>query len=134
MNAAPDVLSQRIDKWLWCSRIFKTRSLASKFVASGQIRILRHEESLRVEKASFLLKPGDQISFLRNERIYVFEVTALATRRGPAKEAQLLYEDHSSPPEPKEKSKPGMLVREKGMGRPTKKDRRAIDAILNKEI
>ena len=132
MNSALNQSSpqcQRIDKWLWCARFYKSRSLAAKIVSSGAVRLQRSDQTVRIEKPSALVQPNDQLSFLRGDRLTVVEVRALATRRGPASEAQTLYLDLSPPPSPKAPSENKPFAREKGLGRPTKRDRRAIDAI-----
>jgi len=120
--------SQRIDRWLWCARLFKTRTLAAKFVSDGNVRLTRNDDSIRVQKPSFAVREKDTLVFSRNDRLRIIRVMALAGRRGPASEAQALYEDQSPPPEQK-KTAPGTPSRDKGMGRPTKKDRRALDAL-----
>lgn len=91
--------SQRIDKWLWCARFFKTRSLAAKTVSEGGFRLTREGATSRIEKASALIRPGDKVAFLLGERLRVLEIVACGLRRGPAAEARLLYED-CSPPAP----------------------------------
>ncbi len=127
--------SQRIDKWLWCARFFKTRTLASKFVAGGKIRLTRAGATQRVEKASALIQPQDRLTFLIGTRMIDATVLSCAERRGPATEARLLYEDHTPPPAPNQAKQDGAMPpetnahREKGTGRPTKKDRRALDAL-----
>ncbi len=109
----------RIDKWLWHARFFKTRSLAAKVVASGAVRV----NSERVVKSSSLIRIGDVLTFAKEREILVVEVAALGERRGPAPEARLLYQSHTKTiPNPAARS-PGY----EGKGRPTKKDRRAID-------
>ena len=124
--------SQRIDKWLWCARFAKTRTLAGKFATSGAIRLTRDFETARVEKASTSVRVGDRLAFLIGERMRVVEIIGFGERRGPASEARLLYTDHSPPPAPKEDALlPAM--REKGAGRPTKKDRRATDRLKTEE-
>ncbi|MEZ5927217.1 MAG: hypothetical protein R3C55_01880 [Parvularculaceae bacterium] len=55
--------SQRIDKWLWCARFAKTRTLAGKFATSGAIRLTRDFETARVEKASTSVRVGDRLAF-----------------------------------------------------------------------
>ena len=120
--------SQRIDKWLWCARFVKTRTLAGKLAASGTIRLTRDGETTRVEKASALVRIGDRLAFLSGRRLRIIEVNAFGLRRGPAIEAQHLYTDHSPPPlKPDAPLATG--AREKGAGRPTKKERRAIDRV-----
>ena len=131
--APPD--TQRIDKWLWCARFFKTRSLAGKAVSAGGFRLTRHDQTQRVSKPGFNVQPNDRIAFTRGERLFVVKVESCARRRAPASEAQTLYEDLSPPPPPKPDrvSSAGSGVREKGSGRPTKKERREI-AKLRDEI
>ena len=107
----------RVDKWLWHARFFKTRTLAAKVVAGGHLRV----NSRKTEKCSTCVVAGDVLTFAQEKRIRVIKVIALGTRRGPASEAQLLYED-LSPPQEYDLSTPKF----DGKGRPTKKDRRAI--------
>lgn len=122
-------LSQRIDQWLWRARFFKTRTLAAKFTGNGSVRLTRNEETIRIDKASANIRPGDTLIFTRNDRLRIIKVVACAERRGPASEAQTLYEDCSPPPPPKTEHAPAPFNREKGAGRPTKKDRRALQAL-----
>ena len=107
----------RVDKWLWHARFFKTRTLAAKVVTGGHLRV----NSRKIEKSSTCVVAGDVLTFAQEKRIRVIKVIALGTRRGPASEAQLLYED-LSPPQEYDASIPKF----DGKGRPTKKDRRAI--------
>ncbi len=117
--------SRRLDKWLWYARFFKSRSLATKFCASGKLRL--NEKVVR--KAHYGLRVGDVLTFPRGRHIRVVRVVGLGTRRGPAPEAQALYDD-LDPPVPRKKSDPRPLraaQREAGAGRPTKRERRATD-------
>ena len=120
--------SQRLDQWLWHARFFKTRTLASKFIADGNVRITRNDNTSRAEKSSVALHIGDVVSFSRAERLRIIVVDALAKRRGPAAEAQALYTDQSPPVERRPAAARSPFLREKGDGRPTKKDRRALEA------
>lgn len=126
---AGDGATQRLDQWLWHARLFKTRTLASKFVSDGHVRVTRNEETNRVEKSSFAALPGDIISFSRADRLRIIVIDALATRRGPAAEAQALYTDQSPPHQRGPKPPASPFQREQGVGRPTKKDRRALEAL-----
>lgn len=120
---------QRLDKWLWYSRIAKTRTLATRLVESGKARV----NSARVRKASRTVGAGDVITLVIHEQVRVLKVLACGVRRGPAAEARELYEDMSPPPAPREKRTqppPRPAQREPGTGRPTKRDRRQIDAWL----
>lgn len=119
--------SIRIDKWLWHARFFKTRTLAQTFVAGGKVRV----NTVRVEKPNHAVKPGDVLTFVRGKRVVVVEVLALAERRGPAKEAQMLYNDLSPPPQKRDDPDvpPPPAERDKGAGRPTKRERRETDRL-----
>lgn len=125
--------TQRIDKWLWCARFFKTRTLAGKAVAAGDIRVTRGADTQRVGKPSFSIQPEDTLAFSRGQKLFIVKVQSLATRRGPAPEAQALYEDHSPPPPPKREKPAIPFEREEGAGRPTKKERRALDQLREQD-
>lgn len=110
----------RLDKWLWQARFFKTRTLAAKEVAAGHIRV----NGIRVSKPAQAVGPQDVLTFAQTTRVRVVRILELGTRRGPAPEAQALYDDLSDPvtqdsvpPAPKYE----------GKGRPTKRDRRKLD-------
>jgi ribosome-associated heat shock protein Hsp15 len=109
----------RLDKWLWQARFFKTRTLASKQVSGGHVRI----NSNKTDKPATKIGPGDTLTFAQGRIIRVVEVAACGTRRGPAPEAQTLYIDHTPPHVARPKT-PGA---ERVGGRPTKKDRRALE-------
>nr|WP_216366881.1 RNA-binding S4 domain-containing protein [Halovulum dunhuangense] len=108
-----------MDKWLWQARFFKTRSLAAKVVSDGGIRV----NGARVSKPATTLRLGDGLTFAQGGRVRVVIVREFGTRRGPASEAQALYEDRSPPPPDPEPPAPGA----DRSGRPEKKDRRALD-------
>ena len=84
----PEAERQRIDRWLWCARFFKTRSLAARMVADGRIRV----NQVRVQKASFALKIGDVLTFPQGHDIRVVAVRGFGERRGPPAEARTLYD------------------------------------------
>ena len=85
--------SIRADKWLWYARFFKTRTLASKVCAAGKLRIA----GSATVKAHQKVKAGDVLTFPQGRHIRVVKVLALGVRRGPASEAQGLYEDLKPP-------------------------------------
>ncbi len=114
----------RIDKWLWYARFFKSRSLAAKLCDGRRLRLNRRV----IDKASRTLKVGDVLTFPLGSDIRVVRVQALGARRGPAAEAQGLYED-LAPPAKRPAPAPPAAGRARGAGRPTKADRRAIDAL-----
>lgn len=119
--------TQRLDKWLWYARFFKSRSLATKFCASGRLRV--NEQG--VKKAHHALHVGDVLTFPKARHIRVVRVVGLGTRRGPAVEAQTLYDD-LQPPQPRKKDDPRPVAaarRERGAGRPTKRERRETDRL-----
>jgi ribosome-associated heat shock protein Hsp15 len=80
--------SQRLDKWLWSARFFKTRALAVEAVNGGKVHVNR----TRV-KPSRTVQIGDRLAITRGEYVYDIEILGLSARRGPAKQAQLLYEE-----------------------------------------
>lgn len=83
----------RLDKWLWYARFLKTRSLAVKLAGSGDLRL----NGMPVSKASQNVKPGDVLTFPLGAHVRVIRILALAARRGPAPEAQSLYDDLDPP-------------------------------------
>ena len=113
----------RADKWLWYARFFKTRSLAAKLCNAGKL----HVSGEAVSKAHHKVKPGDVLTFPQSRYVRVIKVLELGTRRGPAAEARLLYED-LKPPSP-EGRLPVSATRRRGSGRPTKQDRRALEKL-----
>ena len=78
-----------MDKYLWFARFFKTRSLATKRANGGRIRI----NGNKIKKSSDTVRIGDILTFVQGNEIRVIRVLNLGTRRGPAQEAQSLYED-----------------------------------------
>ena len=123
----PRAETQRVDKWLWRARFFKTRGLTADLAGSGRLRI----NSEHVAKPAQTVRPGDVLTFPQGGRIRVIRIEALGTRRGPAPEARALYTDlDETAPTRKSDPKPAPPVeRETGTGRPTKKERREIDAL-----
>lgn len=120
---------QRIDKWLFFARAVKSRSLAARLAASGRVRINRDKAS----QASDLVKPGDVLTITLDRRILVWKVVDAGTRRGPAPEARLLYEDLSPAPSQAEIPDAHLPLRDTGSGRPTKRERRRTDRLLGRE-
>ena len=130
-SAGQEEIGPRIDKWLWYARFFKTRTLASKLCNGGRLRV----NSDPIAKAHYRVRRGDVLTFPQGGRIRVVEVRAFGVRRGPAAEAQTLYED-LAPPTPRpaaaeaeRDSAPAVPHRDAGAGRPTKADRRAIERL-----
>lgn len=84
----------RLDKWLWQARFFRSRAAAARLCAAGSVRI----DGAVVEKAHFLVRPGQVLTFPQARRIRVVRVRALGARRGPAAEARLLYDNLADAP------------------------------------
>jgi len=113
---------QRVDKYLWFTRFFKSRTLAAAVVSDGRVRI----NGARCDKPSSMVKVGDVLTFAAGARVRVIKVVDGGKRRGPASEARLLYEDLTPPAEEKPPETAHTAERDKGAGRPTKRERRAI--------
>ncbi|MGI9405135.1 MAG: RNA-binding S4 domain-containing protein [Hyphomicrobiaceae bacterium] len=119
---------QRLDKWLWFARVVKTRTMATKLVAGGKVRVNRE----KIDKPSQTVCADDVLTININRRIRILKILAPGTRRGPADEAQALYEDLTPEEETPAPAK-GLVTpvpaarREPGRGRPTKRERREID-------
>jgi ribosome-associated heat shock protein Hsp15 len=125
-----EITKTRIDKWLWSVRLYKTRTLATEACSAGKVKI--DGESV---KAAFMVKKGQTIQLNRQGEKWVIKVEALIEKRVGAPVAAQCYTD-LTPPEEKNKVKfPSVFyeVRDKGSGRPTKKDRRDIEEFKNPE-
>jgi len=115
----------RIDKWLWAARFYKTRSLAAKAVEGGKVKV----NGERVKPAKEV-KSGDSLEVRIGELQWQVEVRAVSLRRGPAREAALLYAETK---ESRARREQLVSMRRVGphpgrdrVGRPTKRDRRLI--------
>ena len=120
----------RIDLWLVAARFFKTRGLATEALDAGRVSV-NHERA----KSSKPVKPGDLLEIRRPPFEHVVKVLGVATRRGPAAEAQELYEETAESRARREalaaeiKSLPPPVFK----GRPTKKDRRTLDRFIRRQ-
>mgnify|MGYP001032681120 CR=1 FL=1 len=114
----------RVDKWLWYARILKTRSLAANCVKTGKVRVNQE----KISSPSRSVGCDDILTVTLDRQIKILKVLQLGSRRGPASEAQLLYEDLSPAPVKSDPlSRPAkQAIREEGAGRPTKKQRREL--------
>lgn len=115
----------RVDKWLWFARLFKSRTLAAALCRSGRLRV----NGVTVEKAHQGLKVGDVLTFPKADYIRVIRVVALGSRRGPAPEAESLYEDLDPPAPEKSLGVEGFARGRSGRGRLAKVERRAPDDV-----
>ena len=115
---------QRLDKWLWCARLVKTRSFASRLIAAGKVRI----NGARALRASRLVQAGDVVTATNVGKLWVVRVVASAERRGPASHARALYEDLTPPTTLSPEPDLATVIGHRGL-RPTKRDRRRMDAL-----
>jgi ribosome-associated heat shock protein Hsp15 len=117
---------QRIDKWLWHARLVRTRSAAAALAASGHVRL----NGARIAAPAKPVKAGDVVTIALDARVRILKVTGFALRRGAAEAGRALYEDLApvDPADPTSADERGAPAgaRERGSGRPTKQDRRAI--------
>ena len=121
--------SARIDKWLWAARIFKTRSLSANACKNGRVTI----NGINV-KPSHVIKVGVVINVRKPPVTYSFRVLDCIEQRVGAKMLPGIYENVTDPKqyEMLEMSRiSGFIDRERGTGRPTKKERRALDAFVD---
>jgi len=113
----------RVDVWLWAVRIYKTRSAATAGCRGGHVRVNRAPA-----KPSPPVKVGDHVEAFV-ERTRILEVVTVIDKRVGAAVAATCLIDHS-PPVPVVKRLPRVFVRERGTGRPTKRERRALDRLM----
>ncbi|CAN7504003.1 RNA-binding S4 domain-containing protein [Devosia sp. LjRoot3] len=123
---------ERLDRFLFFSRAVKSRTLAQKLIETGAIRV----NSERTDRTDHKVGAGDVLTMSLHGRILVWRILDAGTRRGPASEAQGLYEDISPPALPKAARSPyeaAIAERSAGAGRPTKKERRETDALRGED-
>ena len=119
--------AMRLDKWLWCARFYKTRSLATEEIAKGRVTV-----NGQAAKPARDLRCGDTVALRQGPVARTVLVRALSGARGPAPVAQLLYEETPESIAARERAaeqrrlapEPAAALQE---GRPTKRDRRNID-------
>ena len=133
--------AQRLDQWLCFARVTKSRSLAQTLIERGKVRVNRE----KVARASQGVKPGDVVTLSLGPRVRILSVKGFGTRRGPASEAQSLYEELTlvtdrTKSSPADTSPVGLApmsdlisaMRPAGAGRPTKRDRRATERLKDR--
>lgn len=121
----------RIDKYLWAIRLFKTRSLATEACKAGRVKLNGSNV-----KASYIVKVGEIYSIQKGIERKVILVTGLLERRGDAKIAAAHYTDQTPVEDTygfKSTFHAPVLKRDRGAGRPTKRDRREIDGLQSSE-
>ena len=122
----------RIDKWLWAARIFKTRSIAVDAIKNGRVTI----GGMNV-KPSRMVKVGEVINVRKPPVTYSFKILKTIEQRVGAKLIPEIYEN-DTPPDQYELLEmnriSGFIDRQRGTGRPTKKDRRALDEFVGPSL
>ena len=122
----------RIDKWLWASRIFKTRTIAADACKNGRVMV-----NDVLVKPSRMVKVGDVISVRKPPVTYSFRILKTIEQRVGAKLLPDIYENITTPDQYEllEMNRiSGFVNRARGTGRPTKKDRRAMDAFVGPSL
>ncbi|RNE49467.1 RNA-binding S4 domain-containing protein [Corynebacterium alimapuense] len=122
----PDGGPVRIDAWAWAVRIFKTRSAAAEAVRAGHVKL-----NGNTVKPAQQVVPGDRVRIWINHRELDLEVLATVRKRVGAPVAKTCYLDHSPPP-PSKELLASMPKRDRGAGRPTKRERRETDRLLGR--
>lgn len=84
--------AQRLDKWLWCARLFRSRRSAAAFIEERSVRLIRGDQAQRVDKPGFSLKEGDEIAFIICDKLTIVRVRGFSARRGSAADAGALLE------------------------------------------
>ena len=115
---------QRLDKWLWCARLAKTRTGAARLIEAGKVRV----NGDRALKSSRLVHAGDVVTAAFLGRLAVVRVLGASEWRGPASLARTLYED-LTPPTP-----PIPISYGRQGPRPTKRERRRLEALRNSDL
>jgi len=116
-----EVDEARVDRWVWAVRVFKTRSAATDACRGGHVKV-----NGRSAKPAATVRVGDRVEAKVGRRRRELEVTKVIDTRVGAPLAAECYVDHS-PPEPARDVTLSVPVRDRGAGRPTKKDRRRLD-------
>jgi ribosome-associated heat shock protein Hsp15 len=115
-----------VDSWIWSVRLARTRSAAASACRAGHVRV----NGARV-KPAHLVRAGDEVRLRQDGRERIVVVTQVISKRVGAAAAAECYIDHSPPSPPRETAVP-VAVRERGTGRPTKRERRSIDKLLGR--
>jgi ribosome-associated heat shock protein Hsp15 len=133
--------SQRLDRWLWYARVTKSRTLAQALIERGKVRVNRE----KANRPSHVLKAGDVVTLSLGPKVRILTVKGFGVRRGPAPEAQALFEELTPAPDRTKSTAAEKLnggsatqdefaaaVRPEGAGRPTKRERRATERLKDR--
>jgi len=123
---ATELTSVRVDVWTWAVRLYATRSAASAACRGGHVKVNGANA-----KPAHVIRVGDTVRAFTPGGERIVTVTGLVAKRVGAPIAVQHYTDHSPPPPPREEN-PAPVVRERGSGRPTKKDRRQVERLLGR--
>jgi ribosome-associated heat shock protein Hsp15 len=117
-------MTARVDSWIWAVRLVKTRSAATALCKAGHVRV--NGERAKPAQA---VKPGDEVRVRTEAATRIVVVRDLLQKRVSAPQAVAAYDDRTPPPPPREER---VLVglRDRGAGRPTKRDRRDIERLM----
>jgi ribosome-associated heat shock protein Hsp15 len=115
--------SARVDQWLWSVRMTKTRSDAAAACRGGHVKV-----NGKAAKPATPVKVGDRVEAYLHDRERILEITTLIVKRVGAAVAVECFVDHS-PPVPEREADVPVFQRDRGAGRPTKRDRRELDRL-----
>lgn len=119
----------RVDSWTWAVRIYRTRSLAAAACRAGHVRVAGERA-----RPSTPVRVGDEVRARTDAGERIVVVRALLTKRVGAQIAVESYVDHTPPPPPRTAGTAPVAMRERGAGRPTKRERRALDALRGRDV
>ena len=114
--------AERLDKWLWAARFFKSRTQAAAACDGGKVDV-----NGQAAKPARAVRPGDLLRITQRQTRRIVRIRALAERRGSGATAALLYEDLTPPPPPRAERTGPPMHRPPGAGRPTKRERRLME-------
>lgn len=123
----PDPSTVRVDVWLWAVRVYKTRSAATTAIRGGHVRVNGDPV-----KPSYSVKIGDEVRARIQGFDRILKVEKILLKRVGAPVAKEAFEDRTPPPPPREFVAP-IAHRDRGAGRPTKRDRREIDRLTGRD-
>lgn len=129
MGRVNDGAKVRVDVWTWSARLYKTRSAAASACRAGHVRVAGERA-----KPSTPVRVGDEIRARTDAGERIVVVRELLLKRVGAPLAAAAYEDRTPPPPPRLAAAAPVALRERGSGRPTKRERRALDALRGREV
>jgi ribosome-associated heat shock protein Hsp15 len=118
---------ERLDKWLWAARFYKSRTQAAEACGGGKVDV-----NEQAAKPARLVRPGDLLHISQRDGRRIVRIVALAVRRGNGADAALLYADLTPPSAPRGQRPPPGVYRPRGAGRPTKRERRLLERITRR--